>query len=72
MPNECKPGGLLPQHKAMKIDDVKRMEFAQKHVRGEELTDELVKSANAIVAQMKLINADLEQKAPETEEDTDA
>ena len=73
MPSEFKPYVPLPQHKGMKIDDVKRMELAGKYASGEEMTDEMIENGKAIVAQKKRINADVEQKdTPEIEDGTDA
>ena len=74
MPNEFKPYVPLPQHKGIDVDDVKRMEHAQKHARGEELTDELMENGRAILDQKKHIrDAKLERKdTPEEETETDA
>ena len=72
MPNEFKPGGLLPQHKGMKIDDVKRMELAGKYASGEEMTDEMIENGKAILTQKKHIREMERKDTPETEEGTDA
>ena len=74
MPNESKPYMPLPQHKGMKIDDVKRMELAEKYASGEEITDEMLENGRAILDQKKHIrDAEMERKdTPEEETETDA
>ena len=74
MPSEFKPYVPLPQHKAIKIDDVKRMELAEKYASGEEITDEMIENGRAILTQKKHIrDAEMERKdTPEEETETDA
>ena len=70
IPNESKPHGRLPQHKALRIDDEKRMQLAWKQVRGERMVDQYRTDARVILDQKERARADLEQKdTPEEETD---
>lgn len=53
MADEFKPYVPFPQHKALRVDNGARLQFAKKYATGGELLDELVENASAMVAQQK-------------------
>ena len=68
--NDNKLFGAHPSHKGLRLGEVSRINFATKHATTAEQLEDVVESARKQLEQEKRARG-IEQKAPQTEEDTD-